>query len=362
LDSDPELQRKRILRKEEKMKKAFALAVTVAFLAGLSVSLDYCFAASEKPIELRYSMFISTQHMTYTEVWAPWAQELERRSQGRVKVTFYPSEALGKAKDHYNMAVTGVADIALCILGYTPGRFPLSEIIELPILWPSGKIGSRIAWELYERYMKKEFSDVKLIQFGIVDPYHIMTAKKPVKSLADMSGLRLRSGNPRQAEMLRAWGASPINITVFDTYDSLQKGMVDGLFMNYSSLRDYKLDEQLNHYTTLNMGAGQTAVAMSLKAWNSLPPDIQKIVDEISGFKISVKVGAAFDKSAKEGFEQALKKGDKAYTLPEAERAAFVEKTKPIVDKWLANAESKGLPGKQVYQEILSLVEKYAKE
>lgn len=344
------------------MKRVFALMLAVAVLGGVSVSLNPCFATPEKPIELRFSMFISTQHMTYTDVWAPWAQELERRSQGRVKVTFYPSEALGKAKDHYNMAVTGVADIALCILGYTPGRFPLSEIIELPILWPSGRIGSRVAWEIYEKHLRKEFSDVKLIQFGIVDPYHIMTAKKPVKSLADMSGLRLRSGNPRQAEMLRAWGASPVNLTVFDTYDSLQKGMVDGVFMNYSSLRDYKLDEQLNHYTSLNMGAGQSAVVMSLKAWNSLPPDMQRIVDELSGSKLSVKVGTAFDKSGKEGFEQALKKGDKAYSLPESERAAFVEKTKPIVDKWVANAESKGLPGKQVYLEILSLAEKYAKE
>jgi TRAP-type C4-dicarboxylate transport system substrate-binding protein len=344
------------------MKKYFCAAAIALFLFVFSMGPRSSCAAPEKPIELRFSMFVSTEHLTYTQVWSPWAQDLERRTQGRVKVIFYPSETLGKAKDHYNMAVTGVADVALTILGYTPGRFPLSEIIELPILWPSGAIGSRVAWEVYEKYMKKEFSDVKLIQFGIVDPYHVMTAKKPVKSLADMSGLRLRSGNPRQAEMVRAWGASPINLTVADTYDSLQKGMVDGVFLNYSALRDYKLDEQLHNYTSLNFGAGQSAVVMSLKAWNSFPPDIQKIVDELSGSGLSVKVGAVFDKAAEIGFEQALKKGNKAYTLSEKERTAFVEKTKPIVDKWMENAEKKGLPGKQVYQEILTLADKYAKE
>jgi TRAP-type transport system periplasmic protein len=344
------------------MKKYFCLVAIAVFLLVFFMSTSPSYAAPDKPIELRYSMFISTEHLTYTQVWAPWAQELEKRSQGRVKVVFFPSETLGKAKDHFNMALTGVADIALTILGYTPGRFPLAEIMELPIIWPSGAIGSRVGWEVYEKYMRKEFSEVKLIQFGIVDPYHLMTTKKPIKALADMSGLRLRSGNPRQAEMLRAWNASPINLSVFDTYDSLQKGMVDGVFLNYSSLRDYKLDEQLHHYTSLNLGAGQSAVVMNLKAWNSLPPDIQKILDELSGPKISVKVGAVFDKAAEVGFEQALKKGNKSYTLTQAERAAFVEKTNPIVDKWIANADKKGLPGKQVYQEILSLVDKYAKE
>ena len=344
------------------MKKEFVAAVIVTFLLGFSVCLAPCFAASEKPIELRFSMFISTQHMTYTQVWHPWAQELERRTQGRVKVIFYPSEALGKARDHYNMAVTGLADIALCILGYTPGRFPLTEVFELPIVWPSAGIGSRISWEIYEKYLKKEFSDVKLIQLGIVDPYHIMTTKKPVKNLADVKGLRLRSGNPRNAEVLRAWGASPINITIFDTYDALQKGMADGVFLNYSSLRDYNLDEQLHQYTTLNMSAGQSAVVMNLQAWNKFPPDIKKIFDELTGAKLSIKIGEAFDKSAKEGFKQALEKGNKAWMLSEEEKKDFLEKTKPIVDKWTGNAEKKGLPGRQVYEEILSLTEKYGKE
>jgi TRAP-type C4-dicarboxylate transport system substrate-binding protein len=288
-------------------------------------------------------------------------QELERRTNGRVKITFYPSEALGKAKDHLNMAITGIADIALTILGYTPGRFPLSEIFELPILWPSGEVGSRVAWEIYEKYLQKEFAEVKVVQFGILDPYNIMTTKKPVRTLANMRGLRLRSGNPRQVEMIRAWGASPINITSFDTYDSLQKGMLDGVFLPYASISDYKLDEQLNHYTSLGLGAGQSAVVMNLKTWKSLPPDIQKIFDELSGSGVSMKVGAAFDTAAKEGIEKSVRKGQKVYTLSQADRNAFVDKTKPIVDKWLLNAEAKGLPGKQVYQEILALTEKYGK-
>ena len=177
-----------------------------------------------------------------------------------------------------------------------------------------------------------------------------------------MSGLRLRTGNPRQVEMIRAWGASPINITIFDTYDSLRKGMIDGVFTNYSALRDFKLDEQLNHYTTINMGTAVGGGAMSLKAWNSLPPDIQKIIDELSGPKISTTLGEVFDLTAKEGIERGLKRGGKAYDLSESERAAFLAKTEPITVKWIENAEKKGLPGNQIYQEVLSLVEKYSME
>lgn len=345
------------------MKKNVVLAAAIAFLFGLSFALTLHAAEQAKPIELRAALFISPQHKVFTDRWTPFAKELEQRSNGRVKITFYPSEALGKAKDHYNLAVTGIADISMAIMGYTPGRFPLTEVLELPIVWPSSKIASRVAAEIYEKYLKKEFSDIKLISLCINDPAQIMTTKRPVKSLADMAGLRLRTGNPRQVEMLRAWGASPMNITIFDTYDALQKGSIDGVYTNYSSLRDFKLHEQLDNYTTFGVGSAVAIDMMSLKAWNSLPPDIQKIIDDhLSGVKQSMLMGEIFDRTAKEGLEEGVKRGGKVYILSDAERAAFMAKTKPIIDGWIENAEKKGLPGRKVYEDVIALVDKYSKE
>jgi TRAP-type C4-dicarboxylate transport system substrate-binding protein len=340
------------------MKKC-VLMCAIVFLGILSFTVLH---AAEKPIELRFSLFISSDHSTIVNGWGPFAKELERRSNGRVKMTFYPSEALGKAKDHYNMAVTGIADISMVIMGYNPGRFPQAEVLELPIAWPSAKVASRVAAEIYERYLKKEFSDVHLIAIFTTDPSHVMTTKRPVKGLSDMSGLRLRTGNPRMVEMMRAWSASPINITIFDTYDALQKGMLDGVWTNYSALGDFKLHEQLNHYTTVGAGTAVGMGVMSLKAWNNLPPDVQKIFDELGGARQSAIMGEVFDKMARSSLDEATKRGGKLYTLSASERAAFMAKTKPIVDTWIANAEKKGLPGRKIYDDVLALIDRYSKE
>jgi TRAP-type transport system periplasmic protein len=344
------------------MKTRLLIVAGAVFLAILPLTLRLDAANAAKPIEIRFSTFLSLDHTSYVNGWLPFAKELEQRSNGRVKVTFYPSEALGKAKDHYNMAVNGIADITMSILGYNPGRFPLAEVLELPITWPSAKIGSRVAWDVYEKYLKKEFSDVKLLAIATTDSNHILTSKKPVKTLADMSGLRLRTGSPKMVEMMRAWGASPINISIFDTYDALQKGMLDGVFTNYSSLSDFKLHEQLNHYTKVGIGSAIVTGVMNLKTWNSLPPDIKKIIDELAGSRQAVRLGGIFDKSAKDSLEDAVKRGGKLYTLPEADRTALTAKNKPIIDAWISKMENKGLPGKKVYEDVIALIEKYSKE
>jgi TRAP-type transport system periplasmic protein len=343
------------------MKKCLLVVTVIVFLVSISFAAPLNAAEPVKPIELRFSTFLPLE-TPVVGVWVSFAKELERRSNGRVKVTFYPAETLGKAKDQYNMAVTGIADFSTSIMGYTPGRFPQAEALELPIAWPSAKVASRVCWAIYEKYLKTEFSDVHMIAIATTDPTQIQTVKKPIKSLSDMSGLRLRTGSPRMVEMVRSWGASPINLTAADTYDALQKGMIDGVFMNYTALLDFKLYEQLNNYTTLGVGAAVAMGPMSLKAWNSLPPDIQKIIDELGGDRQSALMGEVFDKRAKAGLDEAIKKGGKIYTLSEAEKAAFMATTKPIVDAWIANAEKKGLPGRKIYEDIIALVEKYSKE
>jgi TRAP-type transport system periplasmic protein len=343
------------------MKTRLLIVIGVTFLIAFFFSLRIDAADGVKPIELRFATFLP-QDNANCQVWVTWARELERRSNGRVQVTFYPSEALGKAKDQYNMAVTGIADIGTHIMGYTPGRFPLTEVMELPIAWPSAKVASRVGWEIYERHLKNEFSDVHLLSVAATDPSQIQTSKKPVHTPADMSGLRLRTGNPRMVEMVRLWGASPINLTAADTYDALQKGMIDGAYLNYSSLIDFKTYEQLKYYTTLGAGTAVALAPMSLKAWNSLPPDIQKIINEISGARQSALQGEVFDKTAKAALDEVAKRGGKVYVLSDAERAAFMTKTKPIIDAWIANAEKRGLPGRKVYEDIIALVDKYAKE
>ncbi|HEX2966068.1 MAG TPA: TRAP transporter substrate-binding protein [Syntrophorhabdaceae bacterium] len=344
------------------MKKRSFVVIGVFFILVLSFFVQADAAETAKPIELRFSMFLSLDHTSYINGWRPFAQELERRSKGRVKVTFYPSETLGKAKDHYDMTVNGIADLGMSVLGFNPGRFPLAEALELPIAWPSCRIAARVCWDIYEKYLKKEFSDVKLIALATTDPNQIMTSKKAVRTLADLSGVRLKTGSPRQVDMVRAWGGSPINIPITDTYEALQRGMLDGIFTGYSGLTDFKLHEQLSHYTTIGVGVSVATGLMNLKTWNSLPPDIQKIITDISGSNLSARIGDVFDKAQRDALAEATKLGGKVYTLSSADKAALLEKSKPIVETWIANVEKKGLPGRKIYEDIIALVDKYSKE
>ena len=268
------------------MKKAF-LAIGLVSLVMLFATLKPSYGAPAKPIELKFSMWNSLQHSMYVEVYAPLAKELEERSKGRVKLVFYPGEALGRTKDHYDLVVRGIADMGPFIHGMTPGRFPLAGVMELPIGVPSGKIGSRVIWELYEKYMKQEYQGVKILQLKTNEPGQIQMGKKLVKSLADMKGLRLRSPGPQQTALLRAWGVSPLQIQVTDLYDALQKGMADGALLPFSAIQDFNLFDVLKCHTVSNSYVMTAGLAMNLKTWNKLPPDIQKIFDELTGLKIS---------------------------------------------------------------------------
>jgi TRAP-type transport system periplasmic protein len=338
-----------------------AVAITV-FLGVVFISANSSFAQSTKPIELKFSTFLSMQHQCQVNVYAPFAKELEERSKGRVKVSFFPSEALGKAKDHYDLAVRGIADIAMFVPGYTPGRFPLSSVFELPINIPSGEMASRACWELFEKYFKQEYQGVKVLQLYVFDPNQINTTKKPVKTFADLKGLRLRASGPVPQAVLRAWGVSPLTIPVPDLYDSMQKGMADGAFLNFSGVEDFKLGDLFKYRTVAHPMSILGGIVMNPDSFNKLPADVQKIIDEITGLKISVKQGAVCDNTAKMGLEAARKAGVQIYDLPAAERAIWMEKVKPVNDAWIADTEKKGLPGKKVFEEAVSLVQKYSKK
>jgi TRAP-type transport system periplasmic protein len=342
------------------------LATTLLVTAMLFVTMIYAvpvssFAAEQKPIELKFAMWNSMQHSMVVEIYQPFAKELEQRTQGRVKVTFYPNEALGKAKDQYDMAVRGISDISVFIHGYTPGRFPLAQVMELPTGVPSGKIGSRILWELYEKYMKQEYPGVKMLMLQTSEPGQVHATKKTVKVLSDFKGMRLRSPGPVQTSVLRALGGSPLTIPIPELYDSLQKGMADGALLPFSAIKDFKLGEVIKHHTIANLYVMTSGLVMNPNAYNSLSPGDQKIMDELTGLRMAEKSGEAFDRSAQVAQDEAKKAGSEIYQLPASERKVWMEKAKPVIDTWIADMEKKGLPGRKVFQEAMSLVDKYSK-
>jgi TRAP-type C4-dicarboxylate transport system substrate-binding protein len=342
------------------MKKRFGLLVMLSFLM-MTIFAVRTFAASGKPVELKFAHFLPPMHHEHVEVFVPLAREIEERTHGKVKVTIYPAQALGKAKDLYDIAKNGVADMTFFIPGYTSGRFPLTTVMELPLNAPSAKVGTRVIWDLYGKYLKPEYTDVKLLSMWTNQPAQIFTSKKPVKSLEDLRGLRIRSPGPQQTFTLKTLGASPVSLPAPDVYDALQRGMVDGVATDFAAVKNFRFIEVANYATIVNLYLLPMGLAMNLDVWNSFSPDIKKIMEEIFGLRTAKNNAKTFDKHNLLGQEAWEKKGLGVYQLSAEEKKIWEEKFKLINEKWVADMEAKGLPGKRVFEEANMLLKRYSK-
>ncbi len=341
-------------------KRYVPLLVAVTLI--LLVAAGKIAYAQTKPIELKLSHFMSPMHNLHVDVFAPFAKEVEERSKGRIKITIFPGEALGKARDHWDMVTTGVTDIAFVIPSYTAGRFPLSAVMEVPFLVPSAKIGSRVVWELSTKgYFNQEFSGGRMLSYWTTGPGQIFMTKKLAKTLDDIKGVRLRSPGPQQTALLRDLGISPLTIPIPELYDALQRGMADGAVAPLSTIVDFKLYEVVKNYTIANLYVTTMCLAMNQKAWNSLSPDLQKIVEEAAGSRTSAAAGISYDNYDARGLEAGKKAQGQIYNLPADERGRWMEKAKGQADKWIADGEAKNLPARKVYQEARTLVQEYSK-
>jgi len=315
------------------------IACLVCFL--LKVSLLAGPAAAQ--VKLNYSMFFPAQH-AHTIAVNEWAKEIEKRTNGKVVITVFPGGTLTPADQAYDGVVRGVSDFALCVFGYSRGRFPLSEVIDLPLGYKSGLQATRLINEFYEKFKPKEFDNVKPMYFHAHGPGIIHT-KKPVNKLEDLKGMKLRCGGLITKTVI-ALGATPVSMTQGEAYDALSRGVVDGAIAPYEVLYGYKQGEVVK-YTTECWGVGYTSgfvVAMNKEKWNSLPPDIQKIIEQVNKEWID-KTGKVWDGIDKQGKDFAIKLGNKIITLSDAENKRWADKIRPILDEYVKVTNAKGLPG-----------------
>lgn len=271
--------------------KIFLICVTFALLAGLAavgcaapattpsssvpapVSLPSPTPESQKPIQLVFSTFTPAISAD-TDTCQKWINEVETRTKGRVKFTFYSAEALGKSVDHYDMAIKGIADVVFYNFALGSGRCPLSESMQLPFVFPSSDASSKVYAQLYHEFpeLQKELSQVKVIGLAGTANMRIHTTKKAgaIHTLEDLKGKKIRTSSIEN-ETIEALGAIPTGIVVTEQYLALQKGIVDGISMSFQGIKSWKLSEVLYYYT-LWQGPGVRilpfGIFMNLNSWN----------------------------------------------------------------------------------------------
>ena len=328
--------------------------VVLFFGSGLFFESRPVFA--EEPIELKISHHGSTAWTPHKDVLEPWAKKIETLTNGRVHFTFYPKEALGKAKEQYDLAVKGTADIAASLPDYTPGRFPLTSVMQLPFLGlQSAEQSSIVVWQLYQKYLQEEYKETKLLWMFCVAPQTLHTTNKQVKTLEDIKGLRIGVSNPTVAKAIELLGAIPVVCTVTDCRTVLQEGKADGVALSWSGILEFKYLEFCKYHTDINIYTLPLFVTMNKEKYASLPADIQKIIAENSNEEMAVISGKAMDAQSAKARKTAEDRGDWIYTPPQQEQERWKKIAVAVGDQWVQEMKAKGLPGQEVLAYVVDL-------
>jgi TRAP-type C4-dicarboxylate transport system substrate-binding protein len=309
------------------------------------------------PIRLTYSNFFPPTHIQ-SELADAWCKEVEKRTNGRVVVEHYPGQTLTKARQCYDGVVTGLSDLGFSVLAYTRGRFPVMAAVDLPLGYPSGKVATAVANAVYQKFKPKELLDTQVMYLHAHGPGLLHTKGTLVRRLEDVKGLKIR-GHGTSALVVKALGGTPVPKPMPETYQMLQKGVVDGAVYPMEANKGWKLGEVTDYVAAAFSAAYTTTffVVMNKDKWNALPEDIKTIFTQISEEWIE-KHGMVWDYYDKVGIDYFLTFPDReVIELSSEEMARWVETAvDPMVDAYISEKTALGLPAEDYQQYLLERV------
>jgi len=320
---------------------AAPLFIVCSILILISIFVNNCFC--QQVIALNYGNIWPAPHKNSQNIEA-WAKEVEKRTNGRVKITIYHGATLAPSAQVYDSVMKGIADIVASVFAYTRGRFPLMQAIDLPLSYRSGVVATRLANEFYEKFKPKELDDVKVMYLHAHGPALLHT-KRPVNKLEDLKGMKIRAQGT-VVPIVQALGGVPVGTTMGETYDALRTGVAEGAMAPMEALEGWKWGEVVS-YTTESYSISYSAamyVVMNKNKWNSLPPDIKRIIEGINDEWIE-RQWKTWDEIDASGKAFMLKRGNKIIVLSKEESERWAKAVRPLLNEYVANMKTKGLPG-----------------
>lgn len=339
------------------MKRIVLLATVLASVFVFLVLSPVTASAQQKSVEFRYSNFFPAAHKN-SLIAQEWCKEVEKRTNGRLKFVYFPGSVLTPAAQTYDGVVKGIADVGLSVLGYTRGKFPLLEVIDLPLGYKNALVPTRMINEFYKKFKPKELDEVKVMYLHAHGP-GILFTKKPVRNLEELKGVKIRATG-LSAKVAKALGATPVAMPQPESYDALRTGVVEGILNPIEAMKGWKIGEVVN-YTVENYGSAYSTsffVVMNKAKWNSLPPDVQAIIEKINEEWIE-KQGRLWDEIDKEGRDFMTQRGNKFIALTKEEDARWAERVRPILNEYVQEMKTKGLPGDEALKFCLDYLKSH---
>jgi len=342
------------------MKQKSISMMAVGLIGALLLGVSFWAIPAQAQIKLSYANFPPAPTFPCIQM-ERWKTEVEKRTNGKVKIDTYPGGTLLGAKNMFDGVAAGTADIGSTATSYFPGMFPVVEAVDLPLGWPSATVASVSLLDLVEKYKPKELEKFKVLTMFTCPPANIMSMK-PVLSLEDIKGYELRASGTG-AKILGLLGAAPVAMPQSDVPEALQKGVIKGNVSSLEVMKDFKYAEYCRHVTgNVNLFVVSFAVVMNQKKWDSLPADVKKVMDDLRKDQ-AIWTGQYVDNHVNESMKWSDKTYKvKVYKLPPQELSKWYALLKPMTDTYMKNVEAKGLPAKAILDDVMKLKEKYSKE
>ena len=332
------------------------------FAAAAVALLGAPLAHAQQKHEMKLAYFVGDQH-AMSQWLIKWSEQLEKGSGGRLTVKRFPSAQMGPTPAHYDFARTGQADVSWFLHGGTPGRFPLTEIINLPFMVGSSEIGTKVLNDpgLRGKYLDAEHKGIKVLMLFTHQPGGPHTTKKAIRNLDDFKGLRLRFASPTVRDLVAALGATPVGVPPTEIAEQLSKGTIDGAFMDYGGVGiAFKLGGTIKYSTELYCYVTSFGLGMNEDFWAKLPPDLKKLVtDTVTGKE--AEVGKAWDDLDVPGKKAVMDGGGEAIKFSAAESARVRKIGAEVSEAKIKEYEAKGMPARAIYTSMRQLADKHAK-
>jgi len=324
-----------------------------AFLIGASINTQPALAAD---VTLQFANWLPPFHH-WTKTARRFADSIEKQSGGKIKIVVTKNSP-AKPPGQYDLAKNGIRDMVMGVSGYTPGRHQIFRMAEVPFATPNAEAGSPGLHKWYTKhgFDKKEFTGTKLISAFVHGP-GLLHSKKQIRSLADIKGVKIRVGGGGVL-IAKSLGAVPVAMSATKAHESLQRGTTDAAFFPYEAVKGFKLAKLVKNHLEVPGGLYTTSfyVAMSKKSWDGLPGWAKNAFNNAGGATGSKLIGQGWDAADKAGKKAAQDAGNKIQTITPENQKAWAKALSAVKAGWIAKANKKGLNGKALLDELLSMM------
>lgn len=334
------------------------------FALGTAATVAMSHVARAQEVTLRLHQFLPAQANVPKFVIDPWIKKVQDESGGRIKIEHYPAMQLGgKPPELIDQATDGTVDIIWTLPGYTPGRFPSTEVFELPFMMTNAEATSKAYWDLFQKYMKDgEFKDQHIIGTWVHGP-GVLHCMSPINKLEDMAGKKIRAPSRVINQLLGTLGATPVGMPVPAITDALSKGVIDGCVIPWEVTTALKVAELVSNHTEFSgdhaFYTSTFVLAMNKARYDGLPDDLKKVIDANSGQAFSAWAGKTQAGTDAPARQIAVDRGNTIVVLDPAEVERWKAASQPVVDQWVKDVTAKGIDGQKLLEEARQLIQQY---